>query len=91
MTIFDPLVHTTALREELCEWLSANHINPDDVPMYADLHYADGQLSTTVVRRDADGRQYPDPFEPNSVATEPATFTIAAPPSARILAWLADR
>lgn len=74
------MVYDTELREALLAWLRANNVDPGNILEGGPLRLVGGQLETEVVVRHEAGGIKLDPFRPNQVLTEPATFAITVPP-----------
>jgi hypothetical protein len=59
------------LREQVCEWLRSNGIDPKDIPIDARMSWTNGRLTTDVILRNAAGRAQIDPDNKNQVARAP--------------------
>lgn len=78
------------LRKAICEWLTANDINPHHIPTWATPSIADGQL--TIQRKvQRNGRDVIDPTAALSVLTETVTVPVTVPPPPLVETWLAPR
>lgn len=61
--------HAKVDRKVLCDWLSANLIDPDMVPEHAEISIRRGHLTVQVFLRTPDGDLIVDPARPNEAAT----------------------
>lgn len=76
-------------RQAIAEWLEANGVAPDDVPLDAAAGVTDGRLTVEVYRRNAEGRLYVDP-DTGEVARTTVTVPVKARPSHHAHLWLTD-
>jgi len=74
------------LREQVCDWLRANGIDPKHIPLNTRMSWVDGQLTTDVYLLRG-GCQYLDPATNHEVARTTKTFPTSQPPPA-VAAWL---
>jgi hypothetical protein len=88
-TVYEPAMWPrlveTGQREELCEWLRANGINPDCVPIHNEISVETSANSTGLIQYTAylltaDGHKYLDP-ETDDAAQEQRTVPLVAPPA----------
>lgn len=79
------------LRKQVAAWLSANGLDPNDVPAYGTVTVADGQITTEVFVRNERGKLVCEPGDP----MRPAHRTVQAPllvePNAAVAEWLRPR
>jgi len=78
-----------AAREQVCDWLRANGIEPARTPMYPDASINDGQIT---IRQFAlvDGESVPDPTG-DAVMTETITVPVQVEPTGIVATWLTPR
>jgi hypothetical protein len=81
---------TDELRDQLCAWLTANGIDPKNVPTDARMSWVDGRLTTDMHLLDEDGRKHEDPTRKNQLARETKTFPASQPPPL-VATWLLPR
>ncbi|WP_228916824.1 hypothetical protein [Streptomyces sp. DH20] len=67
-------------------WMRANSINPDDVPVHSELAIEDSAFGMVIryraLRRTPSGRLFPDPNDPDRLATQGRTTLLQLPPPA---------
>jgi hypothetical protein len=67
-------LNVDGLRDQLCDWLRANGIDPKNVPYDARMSWVDGQLTTDMHLLDENGRKQ---FDPTSWPGRPGRFRSA--------------
>lgn len=82
-----PTIAGTPRQQQLCDWLAANGIDYNDVPVHAPLTVEtlpDGQriIRHTVYLRDEAGYRYVDPNDPDQAAREERTVSLLVEPPA---------
>ncbi|MEU7435669.1 hypothetical protein AB0B07_33250 [Streptomyces sioyaensis] len=82
-----PTIAGTPRQQQLCDWLTANGIDDNEVTVHDPLTVEtlpDGQriIRHTVYLRDADGHRYVDPNDPNQAAREERTAPLIVEPPA---------
>ncbi|MFF3547106.1 hypothetical protein ACFYXD_35375 [Streptomyces platensis] len=82
-----PTIAGTPRQQQLCDWLAANGIDYNEVPVQAPLTVETlpgGQriIRYTVYLRTADGDRYADPNDPDQAAREERTATLLTEPPA---------
>lgn len=81
-----PDITVNGQREELCAWLRANGITPEDVPISAEISIEPLTLGGgrairhTVYLRDADGRKYLDETGDEAAQEERLVPLVTEPP-----------
>lgn len=76
--------------KEVCDWLTANGVNPSRIPMWATPSIADGKL--TIQRKvERNGRDVLDPSGAMGVLTETVSVPLLVEPPPDIAEWLAPR
>lgn len=76
-------------RQEICDWLRANGINPGRTPVWAAASIADGMLTIQqMVQRDGRDVVLPGGFE---VMTETITVPVVVAPEGNVAEWLLPR
>jgi hypothetical protein len=76
----------TGRREELCQWLHANGIDPDDVPINAEISIEPTKpkgaqlIRYTVYLRDTNGRKYCGPATDDAAQEERTVPLLVQPP-----------
>jgi hypothetical protein len=83
-------LNVDGLRDQLCDWLRANGIDPKNVPWDARMSWVDGQLTTDMYLVDENGRKQFDPSDKNQLARETRTFPASEPPPL-VASWLLPR
>lgn len=78
-------------RNELCDWVRANDLDPADIPDGSTITVADGQITTTVFVRNADGKLQVDPLDPHSVIKHTITVPLKVEPNAAAREYLSPR
>ena len=75
-------------REHLCVWLTANGIDPKDVPIYAWVRVQRNQIVCPVYQRNAEGKLFVDPENPDRTARTIITVPLVAEPDETVGRWL---
>lgn len=82
-----PHIAVSGQREELCQWLHANGIDPDDVPISAEIAIEPASrkgarlIRHTVFLRDETGHGYLDPSTGDTAQEERTVPLVVAPPA----------
>lgn len=82
-----PTIAGTPRQQKLCDWLAANGIDYNEVPVDTPLTVetiscAQRIIRYTVYLRTADGHRYVDPNDPNQAACEERTAPLLVEPPA---------
>jgi hypothetical protein len=85
-----PGFHGPPIREQVCDWLRANGINPAHVPADARASMVDGKVTLVMKVRGPNGRDVIAP-DGDSVLKETRTFPVTVPPPPLIAQWLAPK
>lgn len=78
-------------REEICTWLRAIGLNPNDIPMDAYPTVTDGMLTIRQYVRGETGTLQPDPNDVHAVLCRAVTVPITVEPSSAVAEWLNPR
>jgi hypothetical protein len=78
-----------AFREQVCDWLRANHVNPARIPLYPQASISNGQL--TLLRKvQRNGADVLDPSG-TEILTETITVPVLVEPTGDVATWLQPR
>jgi hypothetical protein len=72
-------VMSESRREELCDWVRANGLDPGRIPADSTVRIEDGQLTVDEVVYGAEGRPKPSFSNPNSVQRTTRTVPLLVP------------
>jgi hypothetical protein len=78
-------------REEVCAWIRALGLNPNDIPMDAYPTVADGRLTIRQYVRSEKGAIQFDPNDVHAPLCRTVTVPITVEPSAAVAEWLNPR
>jgi len=75
-------------RQSIHDWLAANGIDPNRVPLNARASIADGSITLSVLAKDQDGRLTIDPANRDQLLTETITVPMKKRPNYWVRLWL---
>ncbi|MEU8682908.1 hypothetical protein [Streptomyces sp. NPDC048611] len=80
-----PTIAGTPRQQHLCDWLAANGIDPNEVPVHSLLAVETLPDERRIIRyavylRNEDGHRYVDPDDPNQAAREERTTPLVVEP-----------
>lgn len=75
------------LRQQICDWLRANGVNPAHVPANPRVSLSGGQLTIECQARNSAGRAVIDPGAERP-ATEMRSFPVTVQPQGKVARWL---
>lgn len=74
-------------RTAICDWLTANGVDPAQVPVEAKASVTDGKLTIPLIR-DEHGRVQVDPDDALKLVYRTVTVPVVVPPTADVKLWL---